>query len=152
EADTDNGWTGNSADTGVAEGGGYLTDLYDRDGSGFCRVGPSCSLPPHSPCHVLHSAPSATTGDSSFSALRQRVCRKSVTATGPHCAQDIQKKCNVNDPYDPVCDGPGDYCVITPGAPPDGVASGGVAVCNVTVLSEDVVGTVNLLTGESVVR
>ena len=51
-----------------------------------------------------------------------------------------------------VCDAAGDHCVVTLGAPPDGVFSGGFTVCNVTMLSEDVVGTVNLLTGESLVR
>lgn len=152
DADTDNGWTGNSADTGVAEGGGYLADLYDCDGSGLCNLGPSCSLAPHSPCHVVREAPSGTTGTSICAGLGQGVCRKRFTATGPHCAQDVQKKCDVNQPSDPVCDGPGDYCAVTLGAPPDGVFSGGVTVCNVTVLSEDVVGTVNLVSGESTVR
>ena len=152
DADTDNGWTGLSADTGVAEGGGYLADLYDCDGSGLCNLGPSCSLPPHSPCHVLHDAPSGTTGNAICAGLGQGTCRKGPTAMGPHCAQDVQKKCDINNPDDPVCDAPGDYCVTTLGAPPDGVFSGGVTVCNVTVLSEDVVGTVTVLTGESVVR
>ncbi len=152
EADTDNGWTGLSADATVAEGGGYLADLYDCDGSGFCRLGPSCSLAPHSPCHVLHDAPSGTTGNSICAGLGQGTCRKGPTATGPHCAQDVQKKCDIDDPDDPVCDAPGDSCVVTLGAPPDGAFSGGVTVCNVTTLSEDVVGTVNVLTGESVVR
>jgi hypothetical protein len=152
DADTDNGWTGLSADAGVAEGGGYLADLYDCDGSGLCNLGPSCSLAPHSPCHVLHDAPSGTTGNSICAGLGQGVCRKGPTATGPHCAQDPQKKCDMNDPNDPVCDAPGDACVVTLGSPPEGAYSGGVTVCNVLTLSEDVVGTVNVLTGESVVR
>ena len=152
DADTDNGWTGLSADAGVAEGGGYLADLYDCDGSGLCNLGPSCSLPPHSPCHVLTGAPSGTTGNSICAGLGQGTCRKTSTAGGPHCAQDVQKKCDASDPYDPVCDAPGDSCVVTLGAPPEGAYSGGVTVCNVLTLSEDVVGTVNVLTGESVVR
>lgn len=151
-ADTDNGWTGLSADAGVAEGGGYLADLYDCDGSGLCNLGPSCSLPPHSPCHVLTSAPSGTSGNAICAGLGQGTCRKGPTAAGPHCAQDVQKKCSIDDPNDPVCDALGDSCVITPGAPPEGAYSGGVTVCNVLTLSEDVVGTVNVLTGESVVR
>jgi hypothetical protein len=152
DADTDNGWTGNSADTGVAEGGGYLVDLYDCDGSGLCNVGPSCSLAPHSPCGVLLAAPSGLTGNQICASLGQGTCRKSRTATGPHCFQDIQKKCDPNQPSDPVCNGLGDFCTVTPVAPPNPVSSGGVSVCNVTIFSEDVVGTVNVLMGESVVR
>lgn len=151
-ADTDNGWTGNSADTGVADGGGYLADLYDCDGFGLCNLGPSCSLAPHSSCQVLRSAPSGTTGDSICVGLGQGVCRKERTAVGPHCFQDIQKKCDFDQPNDPVCDVPGDFCAVTLVAPPNPVSSGGVSVCNVTVFSEDVVGTVNVLTGESIVR
>lgn len=152
DADTDNGWTGLSADAGVAEGGGYLADLYDCDGSGLCNLGPSCSLPPHSSCHVLANAPSGTTGNAICAGLGQGDCRKGPTATGPHCAQDVQKKCDMNDPNDPVCDAPGDSCVVTLGSPPEGAYSGGVTVCNVLTLSEDVVGTVNIVTGESAVR
>jgi hypothetical protein len=152
EADTDNGWTGNSADTPVVESGGYVADLYDCDGFGLCRVGPSCSLPPHSPCNPLLSDPSGTTGNAVCGALGQGVCRKERTAVGPHCFQDVQKKCDLDLHDDPVCDGPGDFCKVTLAAPPNPVSSGGVTVCNVTVFSEDVVGTVNVLTGESLVR
>ncbi len=151
-ADTDNGWTGTSADQGVAEGGGYLGDLYDCDAFGTCNLGPSCSLPPHSSCGVLLSAPSGTTGDQICAALGQGMCRKERTATGPHCFRNIQKKCDMNQPADPVCDEPGDYCAVTLVAPPNPVASGGVTVCNVTSFSEDVVGTVNVPNGESTVR
>ncbi len=151
-ADTDNGWTGNSADTPVVEGGGYVADLYDCDGSGLCTLGPSCSVAPHSPCHVVRSDPSGTTGDSVCAALGQGLCRKDRTAVGPHCFQDVQKKCDVDLHADPVCDGPGDYCAITLAAPPNPVASGGVTVCNLTVFTEDIVGTVNVLTGQSTVR
>ncbi|MCC6848985.1 MAG: hypothetical protein IT294_10835 [Deltaproteobacteria bacterium] len=151
-ADTDNGWTGNSADQGVAEGGGYLTDLYDCDGFGTCNVGPSCSLPPHSACGVASSKPSGTTGNGICAFFGQGVCRKGRSATGPHCLQDVQKKCDPNLPADPVCDAAGDACVTTLVAPPNPLATGGVTVCNVTTWSEDVVGTVNLATGESVVR
>jgi hypothetical protein len=152
DADTDNGWTGNSADTGVAEGGGYLGDLYDCDGSGLCNVGPSCSLAPHAPCNVLLSAASGVTGDQICAYFGEGTCRKRRTATGPHCFSDIQKKCDPNLAFDPVCDSVGDSCVTTLVAPPNPVSSGGVSVCNVTIFSEDVVGTVNVLTGESTVR
>jgi hypothetical protein len=152
EADTDNGWTGSSADTGVVEGGGYLVDLYDCDGSGLCTVGPSCSLAPHSPCAVAATAPSGTTSDSVCAALGQGGCRKARTAVGPHCFQDIQKKCDLTMPSDPVCDTPGDFCAVTAASPPNPVASGGVTVCNLTVFSEDVVGTANVLTGDSTMK
>ncbi|MCC6765054.1 MAG: hypothetical protein IT293_10355 [Deltaproteobacteria bacterium] len=151
-ADTDNGWTGNSADQGVAEGGGYVSRLYDCDGFGNCNVGPSCSLPPHSPCGVALSKPSGTTGDAICAFFGQGMCRKDRTATGPHCFRDVQKKCDPNMPADPVCDAPGDYCMTTLAAPPNPLAVGGVTVCNVTIWSEDVVGTVNVATGESAVR
>ncbi len=151
-ADTDNGWMGTSADSGVAEGGGYVADLYDCDAAGLCRVGPSCSLPPHSPCSVNLAAPSGWTGNFICDALGQGVCRKERTATGPHCFKDIQTKCDPNDPADPVCDDIGDSCAVTLVAPPNPVSSGGITVCNVTIFSEDVVGTTNLTTGESLVR
>jgi hypothetical protein len=48
-ADLDNGWSGQSHDSGIVEGGGYVTDLWDCDGPGGpdvdCVVGPSCNLP-----------------------------------------------------------------------------------------------------------
>ena len=33
-ADLDNGWSGQSHDSGIVEGGGYVTDLWDCDGPG----------------------------------------------------------------------------------------------------------------------
>ena len=42
--------------------------------------------------------------------------------------------------------------MIAMAAPPNPVASGGVTVCNLTVFMEDIVGTVNVLTGQSTVR
>ena len=80
QADTDNGWTGNSADTGVSEGAGYVADLYDCDGSGLCNVGPSCSLAPHSSCGVLLAAASGVTGDQICAVFGQGTCRKTRTA------------------------------------------------------------------------
>lgn len=162
-ADTDNGWVGTSVDGAVPEGGGYLIDLYDCDGNGLCIAGPNCSLAPHSPCSVpgsIGNGPpfppanynSGTTSDSICADLGQGVCRKERTATGPHCFQDITKKCAENNPKDPVCDAPGDFCVHTFHGSPVPQAAGGVAVCNVSVFSEDAVGTVNIQDGTSSVR
>lgn len=148
-ADTDNGWTGISSDGDVVEGGGFLVDLYDCDISGLCNAGPSCSIAPHSPCSVPESAASGTTSDSICAGLGQGTCRKERTATGPHCFVDIQKKCDAKNPNDPVCNGPNDYCATSFHGAPVAQAAGGVAVCNVSVFSEDVVGTVNILTGTS---
>lgn len=146
-ADTDNGWLGLSADGTVVEGGGYIVDLYDCDMSGLCNAGPSCSLPPHSPCGVPQTAPSGTTSDSICAGLGQGTCRKERTAHGPHCFMDINKKCDIKNPKDPVCNAPGDFCATTFHGAPVAQAAGGVAVCNVSTFSEDVVGTVNLIDG-----
>lgn len=151
-ADTDNGWTGVSADGAVVEGGGFVVDLYDCDMSGLCNAGPSCSIAPHSPCSVPESAASGTTSDSICAGLGQGTCRKERTATGPHCFIDIQKKCDARNPSDPVCSAPGDYCAVTYHGAPVAQAAGGVAVCNVSTMSEDVVGTVNIVTGDSALK
>ena len=147
EADTDNGWTGLSSDGDVVQDSGYIVDLYDCDVTGLCIAGPSCSLAPHSPCGVDAAAASGTTSDSICAGLGQGTCRKERTATGPHCHLDPNKKCAVNDPSDPVCDGPGDFCETRLARSPVAQVAGGIAVCNVSTLSEDVVGTVNILTG-----
>ncbi len=148
-ADTDNGWTGVSVDGAVVEGGGFLVDLYDCDITGLCIAGPNCSVAPHSPCSVPDNAASGTTSDSICAGLGQGTCRKERTATGPHCYHDINKKCDVKKPNDPVCDATGDYCVTSFHGAPVAQAAGGVAVCNVSTFSEDVVGTVNLIDGTS---
>jgi hypothetical protein len=146
-ADIDNGWTGLSSDGDVVQNSGYVVDLYDCDMSGLCIAGPSCSLPPHSPCGVASSAPSGTTADSICAGLGQGVCRKERTATGPRCHLDPNKKCAENDPDDPVCSGPGDFCETRFASAPVAQAAGGIAVCNFSTLSEDIVGTVNITTG-----
>ncbi|MCC6849510.1 MAG: hypothetical protein IT294_13495 [Deltaproteobacteria bacterium] len=151
-ADVDNGWTGVSADGDVVEEGGFLVDLYDCDMSGLCNAGPSCSLAPHSPCSVAENAPSGTTSDSICAGLGQGTCRKERTATGPHCFMDINKKCDLRNVNDPVCNAPGDFCATTFHASPVAQAAGGIAVCNVSFFSEDVVGTVNLTAGTSAVK
>jgi len=147
EADIDNGWTGQSSDGDVVQDSGYIVDLYDCDMSGLCIAGPNCSLPPHSPCNVPSSAASGTTADSICAGLGQGICRKERTATGPRCHLDPNKKCAENDPNDPVCNGPGDFCETRFPSPPVAQGAGGIAVCNVSTLSEDVVGTVNIMTG-----
>ena len=126
--------------------------MYDCDGDGTCIVGPSCSAPPHAPCAVAAEAPSGATGDEICAALGQGTCRKEPTATGPHCARDIQKKCHLQAPNDAACSAAGDSCVITPHGPPLPLSANGVSVCMVNVFSEDVVGTTNLFTGAAATR
>ena len=151
-ADTDNGWLGTSSDGRVVDGGGFIVDLYDCDGNGECIAGPSCSGGLHSPCSVPESAPSGTTGDSICAGLGEGTCRKERTATGPHCFMDIDKKCNGANVNDPVCNLPGDFCATTPMGAPVAQVAGGVPVCNVSRFSEDVVGTTNLVNGESALK
>jgi hypothetical protein len=151
-ADTDNGWQGVSVDGGVVEGGDYLVDLYDCDGGGLCIAGPNCSLAPHSPCAVPMTAASGTTSDSICAGLGQGVCRKERSANGPHCYQNINKKCDPKQPQDPVCNGVNDFCRVTYHGPPVAATATGVSVCNVSVLSEDVVGTVNINDGTAAVK
>jgi hypothetical protein len=158
-ADLDNGWTGLSHDSGIVEGGGYVTDLYDCDGPGgpdtLCNVGPSCSLPPHSSCSPLAPIGSSPplnqdTGDEICALLGQGTCR--ITAggsTGPHCEIDFQKRCDTDGDCQVV---PGDHCVVVPHGAPLPLASGGVQVCVVNEFSEDVAGTTDLATGEGSVR
>jgi len=152
DADTDNGWTGQSSDGDVVQDSGYIVDLYDCDMSGLCNAGPHCSLPPHSACNVLSTAPSGTTSDSICAGLGQGVCRKERTATGPRCHLQPQKKCAFDNPGDPVCNLPGDFCETRLLGAPVGQGAGGISVCNVSTLSEDVVGTVNITTGEGALK
>ena len=153
DADTDNGWVGTSSDGHVVEGGGYLVDLYDCDNTGLCIAGPNCSLAPHSPCGVADGATAGTTGDSICAGLGQGTCRKERTAAGPHCHLDIQKKCNLpGEANQPVCTGDGDFCETTFHGAPVAQSAGGVAVCNISTFSEDVVGTVNINDGTGSVK
>ncbi len=148
-ADTDNGFRGLSVDGDVVEGGGYIVDLYDCDMTGLCNAGPHCSLSPFSSCAVPKESPSGTTSDSICDDLGEGVCRKERTATGPHCFQDINVKCDEKNPNDPVCTGPGNFCQTSFHGAPVAAAAGGIAVCNVSTFTEDVVGTVNLTLGTS---
>jgi hypothetical protein len=127
-------------------------DLTDCDMTGQCNAGPTCSVFPHSSCSVPHGTASGASSDAICAGLGQGVCRKERTATGPHCYQDIDKKCDVRKPNDLVCDAPGDFCKMTVHGAPVAAAAGGVAVCNVSTFTEDVVGTVNLTLGTSAVK
>lgn len=141
-------------DGATTEGSGYLVDLRDCDGPGgpdtVCTVGPSCSLPPHAPCSPAPAAPaSLDTGDEICASLAQGVCRTTAAgATGPHCEIDVQRRCA----NDAACPTTGDRCVTTLHGPPVPVASGGIGVCVVNAFAEDVVGTVDVASGEGSVR
>ena len=148
-ADLDNGWTGDSHDSGVVEGGGYVADLYDCDGpSGpdtLCTVGPSCTIesPPSSDIH----APCVKDSDCGLNGP----CRKRRTAVGPHCALDIQQACSSTGD----CPGgfsTGNVCLQTAHGAPLPISGGGVSVCVVNIFSEDVVGTRDLASGAGAVR
>jgi len=151
-SDLDNGWTGTSHDAGTVEGGGYISSLYDCDGplgpDTICNVGSTCSLAPHASCAVSATAAGGTTGDSICAGLGQGTCRKDLTAVGPHCKLDIQKKCNTLAD----CTGPGNDCVTTFHGPPLPLAAGGTEVCVVNIFTEDVVGTKDVTTGSSAVH
>jgi hypothetical protein len=141
-ADLDNGWTGDSHDSGVVEGGGYVADLYDCDGPGsgdvLCTVGPSCEGGAHAAC--------SKDSDCGVNAP----CRKRRTAVGPHCALDVQASCSTNGD----CPGGlsiGNVCVKTAHGAPLPISGGGVSVCVVNIFREDVVGTRNLDTGAGAV-
>ncbi|MEB2285656.1 MAG: hypothetical protein OZ922_13340 [Myxococcales bacterium] len=153
-ADLDNGWTGQSHDSGIVEGGGYVSDLFDCDGPGgpdtICTVGPSCTNPPHSPCSPGPSE--VKTGDQICATLGQGTCRMTQGGMqGPHCESPLtfKRRCR---PDQNDCPDFGDRCVTTAHGAPLPIVSGGVAVCVVNVFTEDVVGTTNLATGESSVR
>lgn len=139
-SDLDNGWTGQSHDSGVVEGGGYVADLYDCDNlTDFdCTVGPSCTLPPNPAC--------STDAQCAFFSLG--TCRKERTAVGPHCWLNVQQSCT----SDVDCSGTGNFCKKTFHGPPLPLSAGGISVCVLNLFSEDVVGTKNLTTGAGAVR
>ncbi len=157
-ADLDNGWSGQSHDSGIVEGGGYVTDLWDCDGPGgpdtLCNVGPSCSLAPHSRCNpppcTSTSCPAGPSNANTIcSGLGQGTCRKSGGgATGPHCEIDTFKRCET----DAHCTTLGDRCLHVNHGSPLPLSSGGVSVCVLNIFSEDVVGTTDLATGAGSVR
>ena len=147
-ADLDNGWTGDSHDSGVVEGGGYVADLYDCNGptgsDPLCTVGPSCAVenPPFSDIH----APCSKNSDCGLNGP----CRKRRTAVGPHCALDIQQACSGNGD----CPGStelGNVCLKTAHGAPLPISGGGVSVCVVNIFSADVTGTRDLVTGAGAV-
>lgn len=151
-SDLDNGWSGQSHDSGIVEGGGYVADLWDCDGPGGpdteCIIGPSCANPPHQACSPLRNTTSNAdqicTGPGNF-------CRTtSGGATGPHCEIDFKRRCR---PTQNDCNVfPGDRCVTQFHGAPLPLVAGGVAVCVVNTFTEDVVGTTNLATGAGAVR
>jgi len=138
---SDNGWNGITHDTALLAGAGHIVDLFDCDGPGgpdtLCTVGPSCALPPHGPC--ANDGDCAGGGD---------FCRKGPTAIGPHCHEDVQQECDST--LD--CPGPTDFCRKTLTSPPIPVSAGGVSACTLNVITEDIVGTVDVATGDSAVR
>ena len=151
-ADLDNGWSGQSHDSGIVEGGGYVSDLFDCDNMGdkLCTVGPSCANPPHIPCSPLPNPDGLhDTGTKICNLAGGGACRKTPAASmGPHCEIDYQKRCQTNA----QCTGDGDRCIHTPHGEPLPLSSGGVSVCVVNIFTEDVVGTTDLATGAGSVR
>lgn len=153
--DLDLGWTGTDHDSRLGAGGGYLVDLWDCDGpsgpDSECLVGPHCALPPHAPCSPSANAVGAAAHADAMCPSAGDFCRTTAGgASGPHCERDFKKRCRstAND-----CNAiPGDRCLTTLHGAPLPLAAGGVAVCVVNRLTEDVVGTTNLGTGESTVR
>lgn len=158
-SDLDIGWTGQSQESDVVEGGGYVTDLWNCDGPAgpdtLCIVGPNCSLPPHLPCGSTKNGPVAKVGppyedgDAICSALGQGVCRKTRGgATGPHCEIEFKKECD----DDTQCTTPGDRCIRPLHGPPLPLTAGGVQVCIHNLMAEDIIGTDDLATGAGSVR
>lgn len=149
--DLDLGWSGQGHDTGLVPGSGYLSDLWDCDGPGgpdtACLVGPSCHLPPHQPCSP---GPQATgTAADALCSGAGNFCRTTAAgATGPHCLLAPTRRCRT----DADCAGVGDRCVRHLASAPLPLSAGGVAVCVVSTLREDVTGTLDLATGSSAVR
>jgi len=153
ESDLDTGWTGDSHDHGVVEGGGYVLDLsYCDNITDFdCLTGPHCSAT-EALCKQDSDCPPGET------------CVKSATATGPHCSDDIMQPCDIciGGSRDgqlcgtPGCPGgtcatcnPGATCLKQLHGPPLPLSGGGVPVCVVTTFTEDIRGTRNIATGAS---
>jgi hypothetical protein len=88
---------GQSHDSGIVEGGGYVADLWDCDGPGgpdtICAVGPSCALAPHNPCNVPRDS-TGVSADSLCTGGPGDFCRMTAGgSTGPHCSNDPKKRC-----------------------------------------------------------
>ncbi|MCC6763829.1 MAG: hypothetical protein IT293_04120 [Deltaproteobacteria bacterium] len=150
-ADLDNGWTGQSHDSGIVEGGGYVTDLWDCDGplgpDTICATGPSCSDPPHQSCSP---GPNQIVDADDLCPGALNDCRMTAGGSqGPHCLLNPKKRCR---PDQNDCPDFGDSCVTTPHGAPLPLVSGGVATCVVNVFTEDVVGTTDLATGAGAIR
>lgn len=143
-ADLDNGWSGQSHDAGIVEGGGFVLDLYDCDNlTDFdCNTGPHCTGGAQQGC--------STDADCGIDGP----CRKRRTAVGPHCNLNIQQACLADgSAVDPACTGGSDdFCVQTSHGPPLPLSAGGISVCLQNIFREDVIGTTNLQTGSSAFR
>jgi hypothetical protein len=162
-SDLDNGFSGQSHDSGVVEGGGYVTELWDCDGEAgpdtLCSVGPSCECPLCLPGQVHASCSPGvngnTTGDEICAATPtvnggQGMCRRTVGGvTGPHCAKDFRKRCATGNDCLTI---PDDSCITVPHSAPLPLSSGGVSVCVVNTFTEDIVGTKDLADGSGAVR
>jgi hypothetical protein len=155
DTDLDTGWTGLAHDSTIVEGGGYMLDLYDCDGpqgpDTLCTVGPSCSGGSHPPC----------SRNTDCSALGFGICRKEVTAVGPHCNFNVQQSCSCNlnsTTAQPVCldetncPGIGNFCIQHFHTPPLPLSAGGIPVCVVNVFTDNVTGTKDMTTGSSAIR
>lgn len=153
-ADLDNGFSGQSHDSGIVEGGGYVSDLWDCDGplitdDHTCTVGPSCNNAPHQACNPAPNATGSAANSNTICTGSGNFCRKTAAASvGPHCEIEFNKRCATNA----QCTGDGDRCVHTDHGPPLPLSSGGVSVCIINTFTEDVVGTTDLLTGDGAVR
>src|SRR5262249_25519260 len=79
-SDLDNGWSGQSHDSGIVEGGGYVTDLWDCDGPSGpdfeCVVGPTCLLPPNQVCNPDRNATGSAANADSICTGAGNLCRK----------------------------------------------------------------------------
>jgi hypothetical protein len=154
-SDLDNGWTGVSHDSGIVEGGGYTSDLWDCDGPGgpdtICNVGPSCSNAPHVSCSLPLGTNKNTSADSLCGA--GNTCRVTEAGSqGPHCVKAFKHRCATDADCASLGD-PLDTCVkVVPHGAPLPISSGGVSVCVINLFKEDVTGTTDLATGAGAVR
>ncbi len=153
-ADLETGWTGQSHDGKVVDGGGYFASISHCGdlGPNICLTGPACVATAQH-CRDDSDCPGADT------------CVATQLRTLPHCADNAKEACR-------ICNGGsrgGQLCLVDGDCPagtclsctsgaecvfsfngfPLPIAGGGTSVCVVDTLVEDVFGTVNKVTGES---
>lgn len=157
-SDLDNGWSGKSHDSGIVEGGGYTSDLWDCDGPGgpdtLCVTGPSCNLAPHQACSrtVNQTTPPNNTNDGLCGGAGN-FCRVTEAGSqGPHCQIAFKQRCAQDIDCTSNGGNPLDKCVYVFHGAPLPLSSGGISVCVVNVFKEDVTGTTDLATGAGAVR